>query len=218
MSKKEKNEKRNDNDLELFLEEVIDNAFTANEDSTVQDILDVLTFKNRTIILNDIKGNVTGSQIYQNILIWNLLDKNKEEDDPVEPIKIYIDSWGGSLIDGFEIIDAIKASRIPVHTIVTGAAYSCGLMVAMAGDVRTAYKHSSFLMHEGSIGSEIQDAHKFKKYAEFYNVQLQQMKDFILEHTNLTEEEYDRMSKDDNWFTAQQALEKGFIDEITEVM
>ena len=31
---------------------------------------------------------------------------------------------------------------------------------------------------------------------------------------DLSEEDYDRMSKDDNWFTAQQALELGFIDEI----
>lgn len=208
-----KNIKRSERDLDQFLEDVINNALTASEDNSIQDLIDVVTFKNRTILLSDIESNKTGMQIYQNILIWNLLDRGKEE---VEPIKIYIDSWGGSLIDGFEIIDAIKASKTPVYTIVSGAAYSCGLMIALAGDRRIAYNHSSFLMHEGSIGSEIQDAHKFKKYAEFYNVQLQQMKEFILEHTKLTEEEYDKMSKDDNWFTAQQALEKGFIDEIAE--
>ena len=140
-----------------------------------------------------------------------MLDKDKNE---VEPIKIYIDSWGGSLIDGFEIIDAIRTSEVPVYTYVTGAAYSCGLMIALAGDKRFAYPHSSFLLHEGSVGSEIQDAHKFKKYAEFYNIQLKQMKDYILERSNLTEAEYDTMSKDDNWFTADQALEKGFIDEV----
>lgn len=208
-----KNYKRADEefDIDIFLDDVIENAFTASEDSSIQDALDAIAFKNRTIVLKDIKGNVTGSDIYQNILLWNLLDKDKNE---VEPIKIYIDSWGGSLIDGFEIIDAIRTSEVPVYTYVTGAAYSCGLMIALAGDKRFAYPHSSFLLHEGSVGSEIQDAHKFKKYAEFYNVQLKQMKDYILERSNLTEAEYDTMSKDDNWFTADQALEKGFIDEV----
>lgn len=208
-----KNYKRADEefDIDIFLDDVIENAFTASEDSSIQDVLDAIAFKNRTIVLKDIKGNVTGSDIYQTILFWNLLDKDKNE---VEPIKIYIDSWGGSLIDGFEIIDAIRTSEVPVYTYVTGAAYSCGLMIALAGDKRFAYPHSSFLLHEGSVGSEIQDAHKFKKYAEFYNVQLKQMKDYILERSNLTEAEYDTMSKDDNWFTADQALEKGFIDEV----
>lgn len=200
--------------LEGFLEEVLAKAFTANEDSTIQDVYDVFNFSNRTILLGDIKSNSTGTNVYQNILLWNSFDK-KIPKAKREPIKIYIDSWGGSLIDGFSVIDAIKASKTPVYTIVTGAAYSCGLMIAMAGHKRFAYPRSSFLMHEGSIGSEIQDAHKFKKYAEFYNTQLDQMKNFIIEHSKITAEEYDKLSKDDNWFTAEQALEKGFIDEIT---
>jgi len=198
-----------------FVEDVLTNALTATEDSTIQDIYDVFSFKNRSILLKDIKSNLTGSNIYQDILLWNVIDKNKPIKNR-EPIKIYIDSWGGSLIDGFEIIDAIKASKTPIYTIVTGAAYSCGLMIAMAGHKRFAYPKSSFLMHEGSIGSEIQDAHKFKKYAEFYNVQLNQMKDFVVGNSKITEDEYDKLSKDDNWFTAQQALEKGFIDKIIE--
>ena len=215
MGNKAKAKKNLNEDIDSYVEELIEQALTVDEDSDIQDVLDALTFKNRTIILQDIKGNMTGASIYQNILIWNMIDK----DTPInkrEPIKIYIDSWGGSLIDGFEIIDAIKASKTPVHTIVTGAAYSCGLMIAIAGKKRFAYPHSSFLFHEGSIGSEIQDAHKFKKYAEFYNVQLEQMKDFILSNTKITEEEYDKMSKDDNWYTTEQALEKGFIDEVIE--
>lgn len=206
-------EKNLDETIEVFVDDLLTNTLTIDEDSCVQDIFDVVTFKNRTIILQDIKGNVTGSIIQQNILIWNLIDGDK----PIskrEPIKIYIDSWGGSVIDGFEIVDAIKTSKTPVYTYVTGAAYSCGLIVAMAGHKRFAYPHSSFLMHEGSIGSDIQDAHKFKKYAEFYNVQLEQMKKFVLENTKITSEEYDKISKDDNWYTAEQALEKGFIDEI----
>ena len=213
MSNQKKTQKKLNSDVEEFVEELIEQVLTVDEDSTIQDLLDALTFKNRTIILQDIKGNVTGSNIYQNILIWNMIDK----DVPInkrEPIKIYIDSWGGSVIDGFEIIDAIRASKTPVHTIVTGAAYSCGLLVALSGAKRYAYPHSSFLFHEGSIGSDIQDAHKFKKYAEFYNVQLEQLKRFVIENTNITEEEYDKMSKDDNWYTTEQALEKGFIDEV----
>jgi ATP-dependent Clp protease protease subunit len=210
-----KNPKKNDlnEDVNEFMEDLLDAVFEVDKDTKVQDLLDILTFKNRTIILQDIKGNVTGSNIYQNILIWNIIDKNTPINKR-EPIKIYIDSWGGSIIDGFEIIDAIKASKTPVHTYVTGAAYSCGLMVALAGHKRFAYPHSSFLFHEGSIGSEMQDAHKFKKYAEFYNTQLEQMKEFILERTNITEEEYEKINKDDNWYTTEQALEKGFIDEV----
>ena len=101
-----------------------------------------------------------------------------------------------------------------MYTYVTGVAYSSGLMVALAGHKRFTYSHSSFLFHEGSIGSDMQDAHKFKKYAEFYNTQLEQIKKFVTTHSNITEEEYEKINKDDNWYTAEQALEKGFIDEV----
>lgn len=207
------NKKNMEQEIDVFVEDLIANALTVDEDSSIQDVFDAVSFKNRSIMLQDIKSNVTGSAIQQVILTWNLIDKNKPIEER-EPIKIYIDSWGGSVIDAFEIIDAIKTSKTPVYTYVTGAAYSCGLFVTISGKKRYAYPHSSFLMHEGSIGSDVQDAHKFKKYAEFYNVQLEQLKQFVLENTHITEEEYDQINKDDNWYTAAEALEKGFIDEV----
>lgn len=205
-------------DIEIVLDKVLDKVLDTvqdvdKNDDIIQKIWDFVTLKNRTIILGDVDANTTGVNVYQSILVYNYLDKDKPIEDR-EPIKLYIDSYGGSIIDAMTIIDVIKASKTPVHIYVIGAAYSSGLFITLAGHKRYAYPHASFLLHEGSIGTGIQDAHKFKKYSEFYFIQLKQIKEHIIEHSKITAEEYDTISKDDNWYTAQQALEKGFIDEI----
>lgn len=149
------------------------------------------------------------------IRFWNRCDE--QEGIPVEerkPIKLYIDSWGGELVAAFTIINAIELSKTPVWTISIGAAYSAGFFIYIAGHKRLAYNYSSFLFHEGSPGSPSVDAHKFRNYADFYIVQLNQLKEHTLKYTKLTEEEYRKVQKDDYWLTAQQALEKGVVDEI----
>ena len=41
-----------------------------------------------------------------------------------------------------------------------------------------------------------------------------QLKDIVLKETNITEEEYERIKREDIWYDAYEALEKGIIDEI----
>ena len=58
------------------------------------------------------------------------------------------------------------------------------------------------------------DAHKFRNQADFYKKQLDQLKKHTLKYTNLTEEDYEKILKDDYWLTAEEAMEKGIVDEI----
>ena len=43
------------------------------------------------------------------------------------PIKMYIDSYGGAVYQCFGLLGVMEKSVTPIHTIVTGAAMSCGL-------------------------------------------------------------------------------------------
>ena len=177
-----------------------------------EDIVEVDAVANdRNIYLADIDSGV-GSTVDSVIRFWN----RQDGDTPVEdrkPIKIYIDSMGGSLVDAFSIIDSIKMSKTPVYTIVTGTAYSAGFFIAIAGDKRFAYPLASFMYHEGSA-SNGGTASQFRNFADFYDTQLLQLKNHVLNCTNIDEAKYKEIKKDDIWMTATDALEIQAIDEI----
>ena len=59
-----------------------------------------------------------------------------------------------------------------------------------------------------------EDAHKFANYAAFYKKQLEKLEEAVIEYTKITREEYNESKKDDVWYLADEALEKGICDEI----
>lgn len=198
-------------DLEELLENLKDNV--SEDIVTFNDIVNLDGAINREIYLSKIVDG-TGTTIDGYIRFWNAQDD--KANIPIEerkPIKIYIDSTGGCLIDTFTMIDSISLSRTPVWTICTGAAYSGGFFTFIAGHKRIAYPTASFMFHEGSTGN-MADAGKFRNYADFYYKQLDTLKDITIKYSSITDEEYEKHKKDDWWFTSKEGVEHGFIDEI----
>lgn len=194
--------------LDLIQNQVEDGKFSFDQ------IVDFIHCSNRIMYLGDITEGV-GSAMDSMIRFWNYEDnKNNIPIEERQPIKIYIDSNGGSLVDTFTMIDSISMSKTPVYTICTGSAYSGGFFTFIAGHKRFAYPLSSFLYHEGSTGNA-GDAGKFRNFAAFYEKVLQQLKDITIKYTKITEEEYEKHIKDDWWFTADEALKYGICDEIS---
>lgn len=204
-------------DLDELIElmEVVagDEIEKANEVS-FDNVLELSTALDRNIYLGEIVYG-TGKSIDELIRFWNRYDD--AHSIPVEerePIKIYIDSCGGSLVETFTMIDSITMSKTPVWTICTGAAYSGGFFTFIAGHKRFAYPLASFLYHEGATGTSA-DAGKFRNFAAFYEKQLKQLKEVVLKYTTINEETYEKHIKDDWWFTSKEALEYGICDEIS---
>lgn len=177
------------------------------------DLINLDCALDRNIFITDITGS-TGMSVDTVIRYWNKKDENIPIEDR-KPIKIYIDSPGGSLTDSLTIADAIKASKTPVIGIAIGCAYSGGFFIYLTCHKRYAYKHASFLYHEGSAGTQ-GTANQFANFAAFYKKQLEQLKDIVIENTKITEEEYLNIRKDDIWYDVEEAMEKGIVDEIVE--
>ena len=181
--------------------------------NSVEKHTEMMGFKNRELYLDDVNRDAADA-FNTFIRIWNKLDAESHIPiDEREPIKIYINSDGGDLAAAFSIIDTIKMSKTPVWTINTGCAYSSGLEIFIVGHYRIAYPFSSFLFHEGYTGFG-GDANKFKNYSHFYERLLEMSKQNILDHSSLTEEEYEKVKKDDWWFLAQDAYDLGMCDVI----
>lgn len=177
-------------------------------------LLEKFQFLDRKLYLDSEITDEIGKEFLEQIQLWNA------EDDynglPIEsriPIQIFINSPGGDLITTFQIIDAIQCSRTPVHTIVTGSAYSGGFFIGIAGHKRYAFPHASFMFHEGS-NLNYGDAHKVIQQTEFYETLLKQLKTHVLKSTTISAAVYEEHKKDDWYFTAKKALKYGVIDVI----
>ena len=168
----------------------------------------------RNLFLGDIDEDVA-TAFAQIIRFFNQQDKGT----PVEertPIKIYINSNGGSLTGALTIADAIVMSKTPVYTINIGAAYSGGMLAFIVGDKRYALPSASFLFHEGSTESNQMDAGKFRNFADFYDRLIAKMKNYFLKYTKMTEEFYKEKYRDDLWLFVEDAIELGVMDEVLE--
>ena len=157
-----------------------------------------------------------GREFLEKIQFWNSEDEfDKVAIEERIPIQIYINSPGGLISASLEIIDAIQNSTTPVHTVVTGTAYSGAFFISIAGHMRYAFPSATFLFHEGmcEIGG---DAHKVLQQIAFYKKQLKRLKELVLEFTEIPEKTYKKHKKDDWLFDAKKALKLGVIDEISE--
>ena len=68
-------------------------------------------------------------------------------------------------------------------------------------------------MHAGSI-SLSGNAANARRFMEFEKKLEDKTKKYVLTHTNMTEETYDKYNDDDYWMTAEEALQYGVIDKI----
>lgn len=132
------------------------------------------------------------------------------------PILLYIASRGGSVDDGFELIDVIESSKTPVWTINLGYAYSMGFLIGITGHRRFAMRNAKFLMHDGTnivwdSGTKAQDQMEFNRRVDL------RIRDHVLAHSKLTPDEYDSKLRVEWYLFADEAKEKGFVDEIVGV-
>lgn len=138
-----------------------------------------------------------------------------EAEDSEKDISIYINSPGGSVTDGLAIYDTMQYVRPDVATICVGLAASMGqfLLCAGAPGKRFALPHSRILMHQpsGSMQGQVAD---IAIQAEQIVYLKKMMAERIAFHTGQPVERIEADSDRDRWFTAEEACEYGFIDQV----
>lgn len=97
-------------------------------------------------------GEVTEASM--NSAVGQLLFLNSQDQE--KPIYVYIESPGGSVMDGLGFIDTMKYVTAPVYTVVVGCAASMGAAILSAGEPghRYALKNASILVHPMSGGTQ----------------------------------------------------------------
>ena len=103
------------------------------------------------------------------IVNW-IIEKNLLPDsERPNNLTLIINSPGGSVHAAFAVIDTMKGSAIPVHTVGLGLIASCGLLTFMAGAKghRTLTPNTSILSHQYSWGSGGKEHELFARVKEF---------------------------------------------------
>ncbi|MDO4527084.1 MAG: ATP-dependent Clp protease proteolytic subunit [Candidatus Saccharibacteria bacterium] len=157
----------------------------------------------------------TAAQIVQLIFEFNAEDKELPLDQR-RPIKLFINSPGGDVAEGFPLVAAIELSKTPVYTVNIGEWNSMAFLIGITGHKRFALPYTKFLLHEGSLfagGStnKVQDRVEFDKRFEQEIV-----KEHILKHSNMTGSDYDALARVEYYMLPEDAIKRHFIDEIIE--
>ena len=165
--------------------------------------------KERIVFLGSVVDQESANRICAELLLL-------EADDDKKDISLYINSPGGSVTDGLAIYDTMQYVKNDIRTICIGMAASMGqfLLCAGAKGKRFALPHSRILMHQPHAGGMQGQASDIAIQAEQIVYMKKMLAERIAFHTGQPLDRIEADSDRDRWFTAQEALDYGFIDAV----
>jgi ATP-dependent Clp protease protease subunit len=181
---------------------------TTREGKTV--VLDIPTrlLADRIVWFGEEVNNRTANRCVRQLTYLALEDAKK-------PITLYLNSPGGSIVDGMAIYDTIRRSPAPVHCIVSGMAASMGAIIlsGCAKGHRKIMKHGEVLLHQPLGGARGQATD-----VEISAKRILKMKEMLLKI--LAEncgQPFEKVAEDcdrDYWLDAADAKAYGIVDEV----
>lgn len=197
-----------------FFDKVVDVDKTTNVEAGSSSNGTVIT-DGCSIFFNGVVSEISIKDLNFNLIKLNRDIKVKLVDgfNPPDCIELYITSYGGSLLSGFQSIDIIESSDIPVKTIVSGYAASAGTLMSISGAHRVITKTSMMLLHQFS-SSAFGTYEQIKDDIKNWEVYDKLIKNFYLRRTKLASEELDELLKHDYWLTSDVCLKMGLVDEV----
>jgi ATP-dependent Clp protease, protease subunit len=150
----------------------------------------------------------------KDVVTW-ILESNFVKNPEFKHLTLIINSPGGDVAAAFSIIDIMRGSKLPVHTLGLGNVASCGLLTFMAGKHRILTPNTSILSHQYAWGDYGKHHELLATTKEFENTNKR-----ILDHyrkctklpIKIIKEEL--LPPSDVWLTAEEALQYNLTDEI----
>jgi ATP-dependent Clp protease protease subunit len=128
-------------------------------------------------------------------------------------IELYINSPGGAMSAGFDLIDFIRQHYIPINTIGTGTVASMGVSLLLGGNKKYITPNTHILVHQLRAGIQGKRNDMIDYWKHIENIHKQTVA-FIAANTKLNKSEVENMLKNETWLTAEEAVKHGFADEI----
>ncbi|WP_010168931.1 ATP-dependent Clp endopeptidase proteolytic subunit ClpP [Candidatus Epulonipiscium viviparus] len=166
--------------------------------------------KDRIILLCDEVNHVTSSLTVAQLLFL-------EAEDPDKDIMLYINSPGGSIVDGMAIYDTMQYIKPDVSTICMGMAASMGAFLLAGGQKgkRLALPNAEIMIHQ-PLGGTRGQATDIQIHAEHIIRTKAKMNQILSANTGQTLEKVALDTERDYYMTAAEAKEYGIIDRVIE--
>jgi len=147
---------------------------------------------------NDGQG-IDGAQFQKELIALDGLEKKS--------IQIWINSVGGLVMDGYNIINAIQKTKTPVDTLCVGMAASIAAVIFQAGRKRIMSDYGILMYHN-----------PYSEGVDKNNPLIEKMKDslttIICERSGMSRDDVDRMLDRETYIDANEALQMKLCDSI----
>lgn len=186
------------------------------------------------MILEERQLNVTSIDVYSRLLMDRILFVNGTIESNMasiltaqllwldqqsdKPINMYINSGGGSVIDGLQIIDTMNFINSPISTTCLGMAASMGAVILSCGEKgsRFALPHSRIMLHQASGGFSGKSEDAKTSYEQLIRCQ-DDIYHILSENLGKPFEEISEIcAHTDKWFIGKEGVNLGIIDKIVE--
>jgi ATP-dependent Clp protease protease subunit len=182
---------------------------TRDEETFVKDSESVLHQKGIYLLVGEISN-----ESVRGVVSW-ILAANIEKSH--QALNLIIHSDGGDLASAFAIVDTMRGSKIPIHTLGLGCVASSGLIIFMTGAKghRVLTPNTQILSHQYSWGNFGKD-HELVSITKEYSLMNERMISHYKRCTGLKEDKIKKvlLPPSDVWLSAEEALKLGICDEI----
>ena len=161
-----------------------------------------------------IEGEISSESACE--FIKKILILNEEDTD--KPIDVLINSPGGEINSGMAIYDVIQASKAPIRMFCIGRAYSMGAVLFSSGNHgRYMLPHSELMLHEPLLGNRVSgNSSSIQSISESLLETKRRMNQILARHTGKSEEEVEKATSYDHYYSPEESREFGLCDEIVD--
>ena len=166
--------------------------------------------KDRIVMVQGQVEDAMANAIVAQLLFLDAQDNTKD-------IYMYINTPGGSVSAGLAIVDTMNFIKSPVQTIVMGVAASMGTIIASSGTKgkRFMLPNAGYMIHQpmGGTGGGTQQT-DMAIAAQHLLKTRERLEQILADNSGQTLDKIHVDAERDNWMTAEETLEYGFIDAI----
>ncbi len=160
-------------------------------------------------------GSISSVSWWEDDVTPKLFKKDLDALGDISELKIYINSDGGDVFAGQAIHSMLKRHSAHKTVYIDGLAASIASVIAMAGDTIVMPRNAMMMVHNPWTFAW-GDSNDFRKMAET----LDQIRESIVaayqDKSGMEPDAIRELCDAETWFTADEAVEKGFADEIEE--
>ena len=131
-----------------------------------------------------------------------------------QSMNLHINCVGGDVFEGMAIYNILKKRTQKTTVYIEGIAASMGGIIALAGDEVIMSENSLYMIHN-AWGGTMGEASDMRKYANILEKLSNESADIYVKKTGLAIEIVKEMMTEETWMNAEEALEFGFIDSVS---